>query len=333
MKIALFTPYFTYPGGKFPNWFEYWQKSASYNSEIDFFVHTNVDISQYKKYRNVHLISMSSEEFWDKLDSILGIKVYRGYYKTGEYRALCGILFKDIIKDYDYWGSTELDLIYGDIMKFIKPYIDRGDDVIGKDGHLRLIKNTDALRYLPFEKARGFEHPLNYETAFSTEYCWYFDEGGMNLRYQQAGIDVTLIDEHFAHVHELYKYFLCVGKEGKWGFSWQKGKLKGYNDANQSREFMYMHFTKRKMSLSDDKLPGDEFCVVPNIIINNCKRNDKITPGSTTYTLKKKFDRFKKYFRKLRILSSDDMLILLDSSLGPKRLRKIAYRLKKLTGK
>ena len=186
MKIAIFAPYFTKPGGTLPIWFEYWQKTASYNSGIDFFVPTNVDISQYKKYENIHFICMSAEEFWGKLDTILGFKVYRGYYKTTEYRVFFGILFKDVIQEYDYWGTSEFDVIYGDIMKYLRPYIESGEDVIGKDAHLRLIKNTDKLRNLPFEEAKGFEHPLNYEAAFSTEYCWYFVEGGMNLRYQQA---------------------------------------------------------------------------------------------------------------------------------------------------
>lgn len=344
MKIALFTPYFTQAGGKFPVWFEYWQKSAAYNREIDFFVPTNVDISQYEKYPNVHLLSMRAEEFWDKLDHILGFKVHRGYYKTGEYRAFCGILFQELLADYDYWGSTEIDLIYGDIMKFIRPHIDKGAEVIGKDGHLRLIKNTERLRNLPFEEAKGFEHPLNYDTAFSTEYCWYFDEGGMNLRYQQAGIDVVRIDDDFAHIHELFKYFLCVGKEGKWGFSWQNGKLTGYNDLNETREFLYTHFTKRSMTLRGGDLPGDTFCLVPNVIINNCQRDDHITPNSFAYTWKKRINRYKKYFRKLRILSADELLILNEAAergkatgsngaLGPVRLRKIAYQLKRMMNK
>ncbi len=344
MKIALFAPYFTKPRGKLPAWFEYWQKSASCNGEIDFFVPTNVDISQYKKYENIHFICMSAEEFWNKLDNILGFKVYRGYYKTAEYRVFFGILFKDIIRGYDYWGTSEFDVIYGDVMKYLRPYVESGEEVIGKDSHLRLIKNTDRLRNLPFEDAKGFEHPLNYDTAFSTEYCWYFDEDGMNLRYQQAGVDVVRIDDDFAHIHELFKYFLCVGKEGKWGFSWQNGKLMGYNDLNETREFLYAHFTKRSMTLRGGDLPGDTFCFVPNVMINNCQRDDHITPNSFAYTWKKRINRYKKYFRKFRILSADELLILNEAadrgkaagsngSSGPARLRKIAYRLKRFTEK
>ena len=315
MKIAMFAPYFTKPGSGFPNYFEYWQKSAASNSSIDFYIPTNVDISKYKKYENINFICMTDIEYWGKLEKLLGFSVPRTYYKTGEHRALYGILFENVIKEYDYWGTTEFDVIYGDILKFIQPYIDKKESVIGRYSPFRLIKNTEPLRYLPLKNLQEVSHPLNVDTAYSQSFCWYYDEiSGMGLRYYQAGIKEIVLGPYMGEVDQKYKFLYCMGRRGKWGFSWNNGKLIGYNNLGEKTELMYIHLQKRKLNVDDNKEVADKFCIVPNRFINDCEIDKNITPNSIVYTLKNRMAFCKKMNRDLKSLDEESRLILNDIS-------------------
>lgn len=299
MKVAIFIPYFIPPSGGLPNYFEYWQKSAAANDKIDFFIPSNADSSQYTQYNNIHFITMGVNEFWDKIQDLLEFPIVRDYYKIGEYRPLCGLLFKDILNDYDYWGQSEFDLIYGDILKFIKRFLDRGEEVIGKWGHFRIIKNTDKLRMLPFENACQIKHPLNMKEAFSTKFCCHWDEIlGMGLRYYQAGVNVVSLSSIIADINQYYKYF-SIRKHGKWGFSWHEGTLIGYNDKAERTDFLYAHFQKRILSVTNGDIPDSKFCIVPNRIVNGYDHSAEINSGTALYTLKTKINYYKKMMKGL----------------------------------
>lgn len=272
MKIAMFAPYIAPPEGRLPNYYEYWQKSAAANSQIDFFVVTNLDVSKYTKYDNINYILLSADEFWDKVQALFDFPIARSYYKSAEYRPLFGVIFKDILKSYDYWGSTEFDMIYGDILKFLRPYFEKDVDVIGQTGPFRFIKNTDRLCNIPFYEIKGFKHPLTLKLAYSNEYCWYFDEApGMEVRYYQNGIHPISIEDYFADIDRENKPFHCNAMDGNLGFTWRDNKLFGYNDREEEKEFIAAHFQKRKIVIDSD-IPDNIFCIIPNRIINTSER-------------------------------------------------------------
>lgn len=313
-KIAIMIPYFSSPDNEFPNYFEYWQKSAAANFKIDFFIPTNVDIKKYVKYSNIHFLKMDVENYWDSIQNLLGCEIVRDYYKTGEFRPLCGLLFKEILQDYDYWGSSEFDLIYGNIIKMLKPYLESDMEVIGNLGHLRIIKNTDELRYMPLADARDILHPLNIRNMASTRHCCFWDEiRGMGLRYYQAGIDVAPLKNIYADIDQKYKYFSVLGRSGKWGFTWKDGVLTGYNNRNEEMEFLYVHFQKRKLIVPQGKV-ADKFCIVPNEILNDSERSDRVNEKSIVYTIKNRWRYHKRFNNELKLLSPELKIALEETS-------------------
>lgn len=286
IKIAMFAPYFAPRGSGFPNYYEYWLKSVAANSKVDFFIPTNVDVSKYTEYGNIHYIIMSAEDFWKKVENTVGFPVYHGYYKTAEYRPLFGIIFSDVLQGYDYWGQTEFDCIYGDILKYVMPYINEGKDVIGRYGTFRLIKNIDRLNYIPFFKLQGFKHPLTLEVVYSQKYIWYFDEiEGMGAKYFQAGVEVTPLDENIADIKAKQKCFTTIYGSGKWGFVWKNGKLIGINEKGETQEFLYAHFQKRKLEC--EPCESDiAFTIVPNRISNGEQMIGDISSDSLFYIIR-----------------------------------------------
>ena len=313
LKVVLFAPWFVKGGNVLPNNYGYWLKSASLNPDFDFIIPTNVNFDKFPKYKNIQYLYMSDEEFWNKLDSLLGFKVVHGYYKTGEYRAVFGILFKDYILECDYWGLTEFDVVYGNLSKFINPYLEKSCEVIGRFDHLRLIKNEDSLRKLPLEDAKDIEHPLQIELAFSKIKCFYFDEQcGMGIRYYQAGIDVIALDNCIADIDQKYKFFSCRGKKGKWGFVWHKGSLIGVSTRGELCEFSYIHLQKRQV-LSDNSKPGEVFCIVPNRIINNSNDLKGLKVNTLIYTIVNRIKLYMKMSNEDRELSDLERQIIAET--------------------
>lgn len=309
MKIAMFAPYFAKPGVNFPNYFEYWQKSAGANNKIDFYIPTNIDTSRCRKYDNIHYLPMTDQDFWDKVQSVLDFPISHDYYKTGEYRILFGIIFKDLIREYDYWGYTELDMIYGDILKFVSPYIENDAEVIGYTAPFRLMKNMEKLNLMPFNDVEGFEHPLTLERALSENYCWYFSEAsGMNIRYYQAGIDIISIYDVFGDIIVKYRYLTCIGMEGKWGFNWDNGKLTGYNDRNEQKEFMAIHFQKKRMEIKSE-FPSDKFCIIPDMIIDEGENDPRILVPTLKYTINFMLNNYRKMYIDNKHTNEDGKLI------------------------
>lgn len=310
MKIAIFMPYFLPSGAALPNYFEYWQKAAAANREIDFFMPTNYDMSQFIQYENIHYLCMTADEFWDRLQRLMGFPIVRGYYKTGEYRAFFGVLFQDILRDYDYWGTTDPDVIFGDILKFIQPYLDRGDDVIGRWSPFRLVKNTDRLRELPFAEVQDIAHPLTPQIAFSTEVCWYYDEiNGMGIRYHQAGVNVVSVDQYVGDIACKYSYFRCAGRRGLWGFVWRNGKLFGYNDQDEELELLSIHVQKRKLAISGTLAPGEQFSIEPNTINNGIGVCEIRRPGTFVYSMKFRKAMYKRLYRYKQIVGREGQLV------------------------
>lgn len=290
-KTAIFIPYFAEPDKGFPNYFEYWQRSAAANTEIQFFLPTNIDVSLYRKYPNIHFLVMDAEDFFQKVERIAGCQVVRSYYKIGEFRPLCALLFPEIVGAFEYWGYSELDLIYGDIFKFIKPYMEQKAPVIGRLGHFRLVKNTQALKAVPFYDTGGL---LTMQDAYNAEKCCHFDEvQGMGVRYHMAGIPVADISAVIADIDQKWRYFRICGKKGKWAFQWNNGCLSGYTTSGKKEEYLYIHLQKRKMEITSDGKEEDGFYIFPNQFSDRRPSAGQINVSTISYTLSNRI----KYYR------------------------------------
>lgn len=67
------------------------------------------------------LLDQDLEGFKDRVRTKLGIE-YPGFPGTGkvwDYRPALGLLYADEIKPYDYWGHCDLDVVWGDMDKFL----------------------------------------------------------------------------------------------------------------------------------------------------------------------------------------------------------------------
>lgn len=234
--------------GKFPEHMDLWLKSCKYNKNIDFMIFT--DNVMESKIPNVKFIKFSLEEF-SKLASKklqLDINVKRPY-KCCDFKAVYGIIFEDYIKEYNFWGHCDFDLIFGDIRAFITDEMLEKYDKILPLGHLSLYRNTKEVneRY----KCQGYLGK-NYKEIFTTEGSYAFDEfPGMYSIYKNN--QFPFYDKRvFADITIKHIRFTLGGRDKNYKnqvFYWENGKIyRAYEKDGKiiSEEFVYIHFQKRK---------------------------------------------------------------------------------------
>lgn len=117
--------------GKLPWYFDYFAHSCKYNPSVDFFIVT--DDTDYPKsvssnirfiYKTLSEINQLAKE---KLK--LPVQITTGY-KLCEFKPTCGILFSALLKGYDFWGHGDIDVIYGNIGKFITEKVLQKNDLV-----------------------------------------------------------------------------------------------------------------------------------------------------------------------------------------------------------
>lgn len=258
-KLALIVVYF----GKLPEWFHLFQLSLKYNSDIDLFLFTDNDtqscdnlIVHKTAFAEMKAHIQSKFDFPVRLDSP---------YKLCDYKPAYGYIFQEYIKDYEFWGHCDIDMILGDVLKKLTDDILNGHDKFYKHGHLGIYRNTEENN-LRFTSDKG----MNYKSVFSSRSIKVFDEYEMQKKFELMGVN-TYVSDDFADITAWHENFRrAVPDEGvvesnfnyeRQVFFWENGKVlrAGISGANEIvyDEFIYIHFQKRKLQVHfDDSTPS-----------------------------------------------------------------------------
>ena len=156
-KICLINSYF----GKWPSYFPYFLKSCEYNPNINWLIFT--DCGKPNNYpENVRIIDFTLKDLNKLASKKLGFKInVKKPYKICDLRPAFGEIFKDYLKDYDFWGNTDLDIMYGNIRNFItKEVLSRYNIIRGRKGtlagHFTIYKKNKKINNL-FKKNKDYK--------------------------------------------------------------------------------------------------------------------------------------------------------------------------------
>lgn len=270
-KICIIIPYF----GKFPNYFDFWLKSAEFNSHIDFLIFT--DNVSYQSEKNIKFIYMSFQDFKDLLQKEIEFPICLDEpYKICDYRPVFGSALRSYISEYTFWGFGDVDLILGDLSQFLTSDILRKYDKIYNLGHLTLLRNNSFCNNL-WKTIHHIKKAYRYDEAFKTPYPCHFDEtDGLTPIAKIKGVK-TYTNPDFADIDRRNFNFLMLGKEDTMHpgvFEWKKGKLNylyKQNDEVISQEVAYAHFQKRKLTIQNKSSIAsiEKFVIEPNTILTN----------------------------------------------------------------
>ena len=257
-KIAVIIPYF----GKLPDNYDYWEKTALKNDSVDFILFT--DNARDSK-KNIRIIKMSFRQYTDALREKISDKIVCPKpYKLCDFKPAIGVLWKELLVDYDFWGFCDLDLLFGNIRKFITDDILDKNDKIFITGHFSLYRNTKQMNELFMDKGEYPEY--NYEEAFTVKEACYFDEfRGMNLKCIRNGINVYHNKQLFLDINP--SKFEFVNRKGTKVFCvWKDGKLSTIDANGDEEEWLYIHFQKRNICCGSIDENKNSFIMIPNFI-------------------------------------------------------------------
>lgn len=160
-KILIIIPYF----GKLPVYFPLFLNSVKNNPNLDFlFLHDGV-IPESWLLQNFKARYFTIEDFNALASRKLefDIKLTNGY-KLCDLKTLYGFIWSDDLKGYDYWGTSDIDLILGDTSFFLNNILQSDYDVINlRDDYFAtsffLFKNSETCISL-FASQDGWEYVL-----------------------------------------------------------------------------------------------------------------------------------------------------------------------------
>lgn len=176
-KIALIIPYFTTCP---PIWMGLNFYTCSKQNNIDFVYFTDSDeiINLASKYPNIICHKVSFVKYCENASKHLGVDFHPQHaYKLCDLRPFYGFIHQDMLKQYDFWGYGDNDLIYGNLNVLTNQDMLQAYDVITTmseriAGHFAIFRNNDKYRMLGFKCPRWKEHLLSSEHVGFDESDW-----------------------------------------------------------------------------------------------------------------------------------------------------------------
>ena len=275
-SIAYIVPYF----GKLPRQsFQLWLLSCSMNPTINWFILTD-DHTDYRYPKNVKVNYCSFPEMRERFQKHFDFPIVldRGW-KLCDYKVAYGEIFSEELAGYDFWGNCDIDLMWGNIRKFITDDILDKYDKIGFVAHSTLYRNTPEVNTRYRIKIPG---EVTYQDAFSHTQGFSFDEVGIENIYRALNIPYYK-KVNFANLtkyeHNFHLDLLPQEEEYKnWRqiFTWDKGRIIRWYLTKQgeikTEEYMYIHFWCRPMSYHINSFSENQ----RYIIFSDCITDNKV---------------------------------------------------------
>ena len=256
-------------------YFDLFLESCKNNPTINFHIYTD-DKQKYLYPENVKVIYTTFAELKERVQGIYDFPISLNQsYKLCDFKTAYGEIFADDIKDYDFWGHVDCDLIFGDIRKFVTDEKLERYEKLYTRGHLTLYRNTpeNNSRYRNII-ASGYN--TDYKKIFSSEEIYAFDEwgrdGGINRIFMKLNIpiyneldfdDISLVRVPFFPVQRCKNSPHSSMKNIYYSYNGKNliRKCKYFEEIN-CEEVLYAHFQKRSMK---NNAPGsDKFIIIPD---------------------------------------------------------------------
>lgn len=157
-------------------------------------------------------------------------------YKLCDIRPAYGNVFDDYIKNYDFYGFGDIDVIYGNIRKFVTSSVLDNDCITFNNkrinGHLCFIRNNETLRSA-YQKIPDWKKKMEHPKYL-----------GIDEDNQFYGIQRVFARESFNTPLSPFIPWMNGGFEFPTEWYWKDGKLT--NNQDKDCEFLYLHFMRMK---------------------------------------------------------------------------------------
>jgi hypothetical protein len=302
-SIAVVIPFF----GKKPSYFDVWKYSALKNPCVDFIFFTDID--EITEEKNIKVYKTTFNDFANLFRSKFDFEIsLNAPYKLCDFRPAYAYVLSDYLKDYDFWGHADVDLVFGDVKSFITEDMLNSYDKILEHGHFCLYRNCESINSM-FMNGFGYKD-YDYKKCLSTPDAMYFDEAiGARSICNRLNVPTYKNDACFFDVLPSVKEFTHINdafKESIFRYDDSLNKLYAVYKENgeiKEKEIMYAHFQKRKMDYMAFK-ENTSFYIVPNklILSSQVESVDSLfnVKGKFIYKLQRKIVHVKEFFARYK---------------------------------
>jgi hypothetical protein len=250
-SIAIVVAFF----GRAPFWLPAFLRSCRDNRDVQWLVYTDCDVTgtipgnvMLKHMEVSDLARRAAEVFRTPVEiQSSSAKAKRVSRKACDLKPGYGLIFEDDLRPFEFWACSDLDIIWGDIRRFVTDGILTQHDVISSradrlSGHFTLYRNTPAIN-------RTFELIPDLATAMANPQYLHLDEQELT-NHLRARIRTAPAQsaprvywrEDWTMSAEYQRGLLDGSAHTLW---WRNGKT---FDA-EGRELMYLHFHKMKKEM------------------------------------------------------------------------------------
>jgi hypothetical protein len=253
-SIIKIIPYF----GSWPEWFHLYLETCRCNPDIDWFFIGDCPTPDNPP-SNTYFINISFEKYCEFVSERLGIHFKPSDpYKLCDLKPALGFIHEEQIRDYDFFAFGDIDIVYGQIRKFLTRDILEKYNVISThsrrlSGHFSIFRNTEknrnAFRKIPRwrQLLESDKHLSVDESKFTKVFLPHKKHPeflkklwSLTSSYQRN----VLFKEQYSTILSPIKW-VDGGDEHPQFWQWKNGRLFNTNDC---RDFMYLHFMNWKSS-------------------------------------------------------------------------------------
>lgn len=262
-RIALILGWF----GEWPFWMPAFLVSCAKNPSINWFIFSNSPPPETLP-ANVKIWPTTLEAFNKRATQALGVEVNipSDYaYKLCDLKIAYGRIFEQELREFDFWGCCDMDIVWGKIRRFLLPSLLNRYDVITSRpnriaGHFCLFRNTPEITDL-FRSIPNLEQHI-----LANRECRRLDENELTKVLTRADKDVlgAFIKRKTQNssVPRVYweqflapngRHQLRLLEDESLCMRWQDGRV---YDAD-SDEMMYLHFHRIRRTMTSIDFSAD----------------------------------------------------------------------------
>lgn len=148
IRKALVIPYF----GEWPEWFDLYLYSLGNNPSLDVIFYTDIPTEDLLYVpNNAKFVKVSLKDYCKQASDKLGITFSPSNpYKLCDLKPFYPIIHQDELKEYDYIGWGDIDLLYGNLDRFFPDTMLSKYEIISTQcyifsGHFMLLKNKPEI--------------------------------------------------------------------------------------------------------------------------------------------------------------------------------------------
>jgi hypothetical protein len=250
-KVCIFCVYI----GKLPINISHWIISAKFNKNYDWYIFTN-DIDRVKVDKNIKFIPISLSSYIDDIKNKLNVEEVniQTLNRVADFKVMYGHLFEDIAKNYDWWGWTDLDVMYGNFDEFLNDEVYSSNEIIGYISNSGILFGpfcllSNNLKKL-YTEVDDYKKMLSNGNPSFRQHASLIEEIALGRIIKQKNIKVYMQTKD--------KEILIKNEADRYPLIWDNGNLilKNLNSKNFMKNTIVVHLKKNFKgieSLNTDK--------------------------------------------------------------------------------